>query len=104
MAAASIRPARRAKGRDWIQDLPGPLSRAKNRPSPPNSTALHAASRDQAERHAGRIGSKAAGIDMQFLAGGKLALDQRAAHLDEDPAIAFQLLRDEAFAAGTARS
>jgi hypothetical protein len=47
----------------------------------------------------GRIGRQAAGIDVQLLAGGELALDQGAAHLDEHPAVAFQALHDEAFAA-----
>jgi hypothetical protein len=37
MAAATIRPASRENGSDWIQTLPGPVNRAKNRPSPPNS-------------------------------------------------------------------
>ncbi len=36
---------------------------------------------------------------MKFLAGGKRLLDHRAAHLDEDPAVSFQALHDEAFAA-----
>ncbi len=39
-AAAIIRPASRAKGSDWIHTLPGPRSRAKNTPSPPNSMLL----------------------------------------------------------------
>jgi hypothetical protein len=45
------------------------------------------------------IGRDAAGIDMELLAGGKLALDHGAAHLDEHPAVAVELLHDEALAA-----
>ena len=39
-AAANTRLARRENGRLWIQTVPGPVTLAKNRPSPPNSAVL----------------------------------------------------------------
>src|SRR5262249_48007918 len=39
-AWARTRPANREKGSDWSQTLPGPVSVARNKPSPPNSVFL----------------------------------------------------------------
>ena len=48
-------------------------------------------------------GDDAAGVHVNALACGQIALDQRAARVHEDPAVAFNLLHDEAFAAEQAR-
>jgi hypothetical protein len=48
---------------------------------------------------AGVITDHAAGIDIDAFAGGELAFDHAAAGMDEHPAIALQLLHDEALAA-----
>ncbi len=98
-AAAIIRPARRAKGSDWIHTFPGPRSRAKKRAFAGREHRADAADRHQVEIDARGIGGKAAGIDVQLLTGAQLALDHGAAHLDEHPAVAVELLHDEALAA-----
>ncbi|PAV73294.1 hypothetical protein WR25_19512 [Diploscapter pachys] len=60
--------------------------------------AAHTADRDEVELNRRRHRGKAAGVDVQFLARRQRPLDDGAAHLDEDPAIAGQRLHHEAFA------
>src|SRR5690606_22847100 len=61
--------------------------------------ALDATDRTHVHLHAGVVADHAAGIDIDAFAGGKLALHHATAGMDEHPAVAFQLLHDEALAA-----
>ncbi|KAG1280763.1 hypothetical protein G6F64_014511 [Rhizopus arrhizus] len=68
-----MRPARRENGSDCSQTLPGPVSVARNTPSPPNSMLLTPVTRLTSMSTVGCV--------------------------DEHPAVALQLLHDEALAA-----
>src|SRR5690606_2609478 len=61
--------------------------------------ALDAADRTHVHAHAGVVADHAAGIHVDALARAQFALDHAAASVDEHPAVAFELLHDEALAA-----
>jgi integron integrase len=63
-AAASMRPARRENGSDCIHTLPGPVSVAKNTPSPPKNMLLRPPTCSHVDVDAGGQRDHAAGIDI----------------------------------------
>ena len=81
------------------QIWPGPVSVARNRPSPPNRMFLKPLHHLNVEADAGLEHADVAGVDEQPLAGREIALDEFAGEIEPDDAGPGDLLQNEAVAA-----
>ena len=98
-AAAKTREARRENGRLCSQTVPGPVTLAKNRPSPPNRAVLILPTYWISKLTFDVSATMQPVSTSSVWPGRQLALQHRAAGVHEGQAVAVELLHDESLAA-----